>query len=328
MGPHQVARWDWLFTRNPADPRLFFVVAEASSRLAGQYALLPVKMHYDGQPSLGLLSLDTATDPEYQRQGIFVTLATRMYEEVAAEVPVVFGFPNRNSVHGFVSKLDWHLLEPFPLFVRPLNSFAPLLRHPWLRWVSGVADALVLSPMDRTNRSALAASGQGLIEPFDEFGPWADDVWRANADLLGTCTIRDRTFLNWRFVSSPFSYDRVLVRRGGLVRGFAVVGRIAGRPDAFLMELLTTDPGDRATARILIADAIERARAMPASKVSAIFTRRHPHARSLRAAGFFRVPRRFRPEWAFGVRTSSETAPPGVLSIDGWHLSGADLDFV
>src|SRR5436189_1970273 len=72
-------RWDWIFLQNTADAPMYYFVADAGERLAGQYAMVPVRLQHGGKPLLGLLSLDTATDPDFARQGILTTHAKQLY---------------------------------------------------------------------------------------------------------------------------------------------------------------------------------------------------------------------------------------------------------
>ena len=64
------------------------------------------------------------THPDYQKQGIFVTLARDLYDDLAARhgVTTVWGFPNDASHPGFVGKLGWFDVHVFPLRVKPIRS--------------------------------------------------------------------------------------------------------------------------------------------------------------------------------------------------------------
>jgi len=60
-----------------------------------------------------LLSLNTATDPDYQGKGLFTRLASMTYDLGAAEgFSCVFGVANANSTPGFIRKLGFLLVAP------------------------------------------------------------------------------------------------------------------------------------------------------------------------------------------------------------------------
>jgi GNAT superfamily N-acetyltransferase len=308
--------WDWLFVDNPAADKLYYVVADARGRLAGQYAAAPVFVQHAGERVRALISLHTATDPEFERQGIFRTLADRLYQDAAADVPVVYGFPNPVSAPVFYSRLDWTELRPFPLVVRPLSG--PL----------GIASSFSSALARRRVRRRFAADD--AVVSFDEFGDWADDLWAATSSGLGICAVRDARYLNWRFVRSPYSYRRYAVIRGGAPVAFAVVtfAPWRGGVAAYVMELMAR-PDDREAARALLGRAISDARDGGAAAVLSIVSPRHPHRAAFVRSGFLPVPNRVRTSFSFGVRRLG-------AGLDGkdwvtpreWSISGADLDFV
>lgn len=333
LDPKAGALWDWIFLKNPSGARMHYLVADAGERLAGQYAVMPVRMQHEGRGLLGLLSLHTATDPDFERQGIFTTLARELYAQAADEAPIVFGFPNPNSAPGFFSKLDWVEVRPVPQLIRPLGGLRSVVRT-WRPRFEGVAAAVDLAaPLLRLAGGAVSALGgdRGAeVQPLDRFEPWVDALWEEIAPGLGTCAIRDAAVLQWRYVDSPFEYRRFALHRGGRPVGLAVTtdGEWRGARLARLMEIMVR-PGDAAGARMLlaavVADAIERG----AFAVWAIAGSRHPHRRAMLQSGFLPVPAALAPSAAFGVRHNGRGVVPNHLFHPAdWYLSGTDLDYV
>jgi hypothetical protein len=314
---------------------MHYLLAEAGDRLAGQYAVMPVRLQHDGRAMTGLLSLHTVTDPEFERQGIFTTLARQLYADASMAAPVVFGFPNTNSAPIFYNRLDWVELRPFPILMRPLGNVRGPVRgwQPRLEPLARIVDAI--APVARLADRAIARGGArrtALVEPFDRFGTWADRLWADLAPALGTCTIRDAAYLNWRFtdVPPPFRYERLALTRAGHTAGFAVWTHVPWRGGrmAYLMELMAA-PSDRAGARLLLAHVVLDAARAGASAIYAVATRRHPHRRDMVRMGLLPVPQRWDVPRSFGARHNGPGAVPDKLfHIDDWHLSGADLDVV
>jgi GNAT superfamily N-acetyltransferase len=323
--------WDWIFVGNTSGARMHYLVAEAGERLAGQYATMPVRLQYLGGARIGLLSLYTATDPDFARQGIFTKLASQLYDEASAETLLVYGFPNPNSAPGFYKKLGWVELGPFPMLLRPLGSLASVVgnRRPMLAPLGALAvpGAALLEARDRTVLAVERRRGLELRR-LEAFGPWADDLWRSVSPSLGTCAVRDSAFLHWRFVESPMAYTRYVALRGGEPVGFVVTAFSGwrGRRVAHLMELMAA-PGDRGAARALVAKAALGARAQGAGAMWAIATRRHPQRRALLAAGFAPLPDSLTKTFSFGVRVFGDEREE-LRHVDDWYLSGADLDYV
>ena len=106
--PFRYSEWEWLFA-NALSREGYIWVADHDGNLAGQYATIPARMQIGDNRENTALSLDTMTHPAYRKQGIFVSLAKSVYEELRSNgVKLVYGFPNDNSFHGFVKHLDHH----------------------------------------------------------------------------------------------------------------------------------------------------------------------------------------------------------------------------
>ncbi|MCB0795626.1 MAG: GNAT family N-acetyltransferase [Flavobacteriales bacterium] len=85
-----------------------YLAYDRKDRPAAYYGVFPLRTQMGGRSVLAAQSGDTMTDPEHQRKGLFVRLATKTYELAADEgVAFVFGFPNMNSYPGFERKLGW-----------------------------------------------------------------------------------------------------------------------------------------------------------------------------------------------------------------------------
>jgi predicted N-acetyltransferase YhbS len=97
----------WLYAENPEGPALGFN-AIADDKIVAHYACIPATVHINGTPSRVLLSLNTATAPEFQGQGLFTKLARQTFDKAASEgVVAVYGVANQNSIHGFLKHLQF-----------------------------------------------------------------------------------------------------------------------------------------------------------------------------------------------------------------------------
>jgi GNAT superfamily N-acetyltransferase len=102
----------WLYTANPDGPAVG-MDAWDGERLAAHYVCIPARAWVEGSEVLVLLSLNTATHPDYQGKGLFTKLATATFEfGAAAGFDGVYGVANANSTPGFVRKLGFQLVRP------------------------------------------------------------------------------------------------------------------------------------------------------------------------------------------------------------------------
>ncbi len=75
---------------------------------AAYYGVFPLVLVQNENEYLAAQSGDTMTDPEHQKKGLFIKLATATYLLAKeCKIAFVFGFPNANSFPGFEKKLNW-----------------------------------------------------------------------------------------------------------------------------------------------------------------------------------------------------------------------------
>lgn len=104
-GKFSTAALGWRYRDNPAGQ---VVGADAwdGERLAAHYVTCPLEATVEGRIARGLLSLNTATHPDYQGRGLFTTLAEAAYAHgAAAGYAFVIGVANANSTPGFLKRL-------------------------------------------------------------------------------------------------------------------------------------------------------------------------------------------------------------------------------
>ncbi len=100
----------WLYVDNPAGKVVGFN-ARDNGRLAAHYACIPISVRYEGSDVRALLSLNTATHPDFQGKGLFTRLADLTYATGADEGnQLVYGVANANSTPGFLRKLGFGLV--------------------------------------------------------------------------------------------------------------------------------------------------------------------------------------------------------------------------
>jgi hypothetical protein len=103
-------------------------LAYADDVPAAFYGVIPCFMECDGKQILAAQSADTMTHPDHRGKGLFIKLAELTYELCyAEEILILFGFPNQNSLPGFVNKLDWQVAAQMECFIIPVKAL-PLER--------------------------------------------------------------------------------------------------------------------------------------------------------------------------------------------------------
>lgn len=103
---------DWLYRSNPEGKVVGFDACDGD-RLVAHYVCIPGRALVGGKEVDVLLSLNTATHPDYQGKGLFTKLADLTYAAGAAQgFDCVYGVANANSTPGFTRKLGFQLVGP------------------------------------------------------------------------------------------------------------------------------------------------------------------------------------------------------------------------
>ena len=97
----------WRYLHNPAGA-VVGADAWAGETLAAHYVTCPMAATVEGQRLRGLLSLNTATHPDFQGQGLFTRLARQTYDQ-GTELghDFVIGVANAQSTPGFLGRLGF-----------------------------------------------------------------------------------------------------------------------------------------------------------------------------------------------------------------------------
>lgn len=99
--------WKWRFSECPFGKGIIYLAFE-NKNLVGHYAVHPVDLLVENKLVKAVFSMTTMVHPLHHRRGLFSQLASSTYEKASSlGYRIVYGFPNRNSYHGFVNNLGW-----------------------------------------------------------------------------------------------------------------------------------------------------------------------------------------------------------------------------
>ena len=99
--------WDWKYNRNPfGKPFGWFAKLPDKNNFIGIRLLWPWRFYLKEKSKLFYQALDTATDPNYGRIGIFSNLTRKAIKKMNALNLTIYNFPNSNSYPAYI-KLGW-----------------------------------------------------------------------------------------------------------------------------------------------------------------------------------------------------------------------------
>jgi hypothetical protein len=315
--------WRWKLRSRPSSLDNVWVAA-ADDKPVFQYAGIPTRFQLMETPVTVMVSVDTMTAPEFRRRGLLTQVAEQVYaawRELG--VAFVIGLPNEQW-GSRARALGWRPLFQLQWLVRPLLPEAILARRlgvPFLKrarlpgalWNYLLRLRVRRDPQIQTGRVGCAD------EAFDELWESCKSDWMFS-------TVRNREWVNWRFLSAPASaYTVTLARRAGRPSGYSVhrVSAIQDHVAAFLAELFAAR-ADEATRDCLLDEVIAQLLSVRAEALATLAVPGTRYYRWLRGAGFL-------PRQQFSV----ELVPLGgdlplerMLHAEHWNLSGADFDVI
>ena len=102
-----------------------FIAFTSTGMAVGYYGVIPCFFQLKGNSIVAAQSADTMTHPEHRKKGLFQQLAKQTYDLAREQnIQFIFGFPNHNSLPGFI-KLKWQFLpDQFQMFTIRTGGFA------------------------------------------------------------------------------------------------------------------------------------------------------------------------------------------------------------
>jgi GNAT superfamily N-acetyltransferase len=312
-------KFDWFYLRCPyGEPSVKLLRHQPSSRWVGACAAGPRCMEWQGHKLRAGVLVDMAVDAQHRTLGPAMMLQADLVETAAGRFDLLYGFPNRKSLP-VVKRLGYDVLGHIPRFSRVLRHARYLERH-LPRWLARSAGWLV----DILRDTWSAVRGPRGTRPSatwsERVDPRMDVLWRQSSHGDGPITVRDTTFLRWRFDQSPAAATRYLLLgdrpEGPLLAWFAC--QVEG-DTLMVRDFWSVDAGE-GVGRRWIGALIRRARRDGHAAIALEYAAPAQKLAHWLDAGFSERERRpIVGKWLQGV-------PAGMPDTIEWHLTAADED--
>ena len=175
-------------------------------------------------------AVDTATDPAYQRQGIFRSLTLQGVAELTlAGDELVFNTPNDQSRPGYL-KMGWNVVRRLPVGVLPAGPRS--------------AAAMLHSRVPAALWSETTTSGLDAAEALADGG--VAEALLQHAPAKGFRTHRSPEYLTWRTSFAPLRYRVLLASPSDPAEG-GIIFRLRRRGDAVEAAVIEQLVPDRRT---------------------------------------------------------------------------------
>jgi len=198
--PRSRRHWDWKFRENTVGTTEIVLAENGDGRPVAVYAVVSHRALLDGRECRAGLQTDMAVDPEL-RTGLG-----------GSRLIVQLGDAYQASFLSDDVKIEWGFPEP--------ELQRVCLRHLKVGVLRDVV-FLVREPTVPARPSTTLD-----VRPCARFAEDVDALWLRCRAELGTCTVRDRRYLDWRYSGHPdvrYTLLEARPRGGGALRGIAVL---------------------------------------------------------------------------------------------------------
>ena len=218
-------RWrKWMYIENPAgDSRIW--VADHDGQIVGQYPLILVNMKIGEEIIKGSQNIDLMTHPDYQRQGMFFTLEKKALSEAGKEgINITYGFPNEPAYPGHL-KSGWFDVCSLQVMIKPLNLENALKRRIKNKFGIKIYTTIGKLIINLFYGAKKPPEVDGLtITKISSFDDRIDDFWKNISNDHEIIIVRDKEYLNWRYVDVPdINYTIYLAEEGEEICGYVVL---------------------------------------------------------------------------------------------------------
>ena len=217
-GPVLPRRWRWAFVdsarRLSVEPRVWLCRDEGA--LVGQMASIPIKLKVgDALCDTGWL-VDSMVLPSHRHKAI----GTRLLVQAQEDQPFSLSLGQTAEVREICRRLGWIQVAPLQTAMCLVNAERVLrgkLPAP-ARWAAGIGLRAAA-----TVRGVLKGRSAVTWREIERFGERHDALWACAAQSLACATVRDASYLNWKYVDRPGqTFLRLELLEGDALVGVAI----------------------------------------------------------------------------------------------------------
>jgi len=242
--------YDWKIFRNPYHKGKIFLERK-EGMVVGSFTITPKKISIHGKELLAAETGDAFTHSQFRRRGISTKLRISSTKFALNEgIQVVYGIPNSQSLS--VNKKTDRLPCPFvrlSLMTKPLRILRTIVIS-IIKLLLGrkldVPISFLFAMLKQKLYSSIFSRSKGnatnksfSIFTLDKFTDEIDGLWGSPRYIF--FTIRDKTYLNWRYCENPDEYQIIVAKSGNEYLGYVVTKISKNGKAALICDFITVD---------------------------------------------------------------------------------------
>lgn len=316
--------WRWMHVNNPIGTSRIWV-AEHSGKVVGVHLLVVMNIKAGGKIVKGGQPIDTMTHPEYRHQGISSTLWKKLLTEAAKEgICLEFAFPTQQQ---YLVRMKSGWLHPcnFQLMYKPinLNNIAKYyISNRLLSRLCTIIGNFVIKLFFKAGKPTIVG-GLRIIRA-SSFDGRINDFWKKVSADYGIILVRDKKYLNWRFVDDPNKdYTIYIAEKDGEICGYTVLRsrKADGLAIGNILDILAPVRHEEII-RSLISKAVEYFEQEKVDLIACKMVANKVYRKSYLKCGF--IPHFLAKSRFIAYKGSSEISESFLKEPDNWFIQTAD----
>lgn len=318
--------WHIAFGNPTSDGAPTYFVATDGDRLLCHMGRMPTWFFVEGRRHLAAFAHDLFAHPDLQASGAGFFVTMKLYKTVEDTCRSFCGLLWTNDINIKLQQARKYDQLWVRRWVRPLD--ADRLIRDKLRVLPAPAKALAcaggrlaIGLGDLALRSVRSGARTEVVFHADErFDAFAEEV----GPRLGTAPVKDRAYVDWRYLSWPHLRARVIVVPDGTrkIRGFAVLREPEADDEPGRILDLMAAPEDDAAFHGLIAEALRHYRARRVPIVETMAT----SPPLIGALSRFFFVQRLPDKPLFFLNGNKYEHPEHLRRLETWHHSFGDSE--
>lgn len=316
--------WDWKYFRNPAGQHMI-IIALDKDKIVGATGTIPARFKVGAKEIIAAQGVDIVLLPQYRDRGTFFKIE-KIARKECQDNNVKFNYAAtiKKTYRIFTKMLGFVGVCPLFNMTKVLNP-APYLQQK-------IKTKLLSVPIGFMAKKALSVwyrkkplMPHGLsIKKVTRFDHRFDEFWSRESHNYEIAVVKDSSYLNWRYVDAPESYDIFGAEQDGVIKGFVVLKCsreevVRGR----IMDIFV-EKGREDIAEILLTRAIQYFVDKDADVITCWMLEQWPIIEALRKRGFVK---RETPH-DLVIRSFATDIPNEYLTDKSkWYLTMGDSDY-
>jgi len=194
-------KFDWHFRHNPGGDGQCWIL-ESDGRAVGTTSLGLRRIQLGGAVVSAGIACDLAVDEAHRFLQPALTLQKELLVSMHESVQIAYGLPNPRGA-AVMKRAGYHEVFPVHRYGKALRISPYLVRNRRLAWsapiLGNIADFAYAAFLRLGERSSRSYTAQIFVDFDERF----DDLWARVKSEHACLTVRDRRFLQWRYIDCP-----------------------------------------------------------------------------------------------------------------------------